>query len=31
MYTMARALQRAGRLRKDPWEGIGETGQALPG
>jgi bifunctional non-homologous end joining protein LigD len=31
MYTMARALQRAGRLRKDPWEGIGEAGQALPG
>ena len=31
MYTMARALQRASRLRKDPWEGIGETRQALPG
>ena len=31
MYTMTRALQRAGRLRKDPWEGIGETRQALPG
>src|SRR5690606_8907539 len=31
MYTMARALQRASGLRKDPWAGIGETGQALPG
>ena len=31
MYTLARALQRAGRLRKDPWEGIGEVEQALPG
>lgn len=31
MYTMARALQRAGKLRSDPWEGIEELRQNLPG
>ena len=31
MYTMARALQRAGKLRSDPWEGIEELRQSLPG
>ncbi|MGH8027089.1 MAG: hypothetical protein ACREO0_10225, partial [Pseudoxanthomonas sp.] len=30
MYTMARALQRAGKLRSDPWEGIGNVRQDLP-
>ena len=31
MYTMARALQRAGKLRSDPWEGIENLRQDLPG
>lgn len=30
-YTMARALQRAARLRQDPWQGIERVRQALPG
>ncbi|KAF1711589.1 DNA ligase D [Pseudoxanthomonas sacheonensis] len=31
MYTMARALQRAGKLRNDPWQGIEDLRQELPG
>ncbi len=31
MYTMARALQRAGKLRSDPWEGVENLRQDLPG
>jgi bifunctional non-homologous end joining protein LigD len=31
MYTMARALQRAARLRNDPWEGMDQVSQDLPG
>ena len=31
MYTMARALQRAAKLRSDPWEGIQNLRQELPG
>ena len=30
MYTMERALQRAARLRKDPWEGMDRLSQDLP-
>jgi bifunctional non-homologous end joining protein LigD len=30
-YTLERALQRASRLRKDPWDGIANLDQALPG
>lgn len=30
MYTMARALQRASKLRSDPWEGIENLRQELP-
>lgn len=30
MYTLARALERAKRLRKDPWEGISRISQELP-
>ncbi|MBN6150485.1 DNA ligase D [Xanthomonas sp. AmX2] len=30
-YTLERALQRAARLRKDPWDGIDTLRQALPG
>lgn len=31
MYTMARALQRAARLHNDPWEGMDQVSQDLPG
>jgi bifunctional non-homologous end joining protein LigD len=31
MYTMARSLQRAARLRNDPWEGMDQVSQDLPG
>ena len=30
-YTLARALQRAARLRQDPWEGMERLRQRLPG
>ncbi len=30
-YTMRRALERAKRLRADPWEGMGRLRQSLPG
>jgi bifunctional non-homologous end joining protein LigD len=31
MYTMAGALQRASKLRNDPWEGMDKVSQDLPG
>ena len=31
MYTLAKALQRAAKLRNDPWEGMDKVSQDLPG
>ncbi len=30
-FTLARAMQRASRLRRDPWQGIDTLQQELPG